>query len=110
MPRNAETIGRDAIAAGGDITAMLGGMTQSAFIADRKTLRATERSFEIIGEACSRLTREFPTVAAQVPDFRRVIDFRNVLAHGYDTVDPRLVFDLAQTRLPSRLAALRAQI
>jgi len=38
-----------------------------------------------------------------------VIDFRNVLAHGYDIVDARLVFDLARTRLPSLLAALRAE-
>gem|GEM_PF-5615174 len=29
-----------------------------------------------------------------------MIDFQNVLAHGYDVVDPRLVFDLANSRLP----------
>ena len=29
-------------------------------------------------------------------------------AHGYDVVDPRLVYGLARTRLPALLAALRA--
>ncbi len=110
MPRNSSTILRDAISAGDDIVTMLHGMVEADFVADRKTLRATERSFEIIGEASSRLAREFPAIAAQIPELRRVIDFRNVLAHGYDAVDPRLVFDLARTRLPSLLVALRAQM
>lgn len=74
---------------------MTDGMTEAEFVADRRTQRATERSFEIIGEALARLARSFPEVAERIPEYRRVIDFRNVLAHGYDVVDPRLVFDLA---------------
>ncbi len=87
---------------------MLKGMSETEFLADKKTQRATERSFEIVGEALSRLAREYPELATRVPEHRRVIDFRNVLAHGYDDVDPRLVFGLARTRLPDLLAALRA--
>jgi uncharacterized protein with HEPN domain len=52
--------------------------------------------------------RDFPGIADRIPEHRRVIDFRNVLAHGYDVVDPRLVYGLARTRLPALLAALRA--
>ncbi len=107
MRREPQTILRDAIAAGEDITGMLSGVTQALFLADRKTQRATERCFEIIGEALARLARDFPSIADRIPDHRRVIDFRNLLAHGYDIVDPRLVFDLATTRLPRLLAALR---
>ena len=108
MRRDAKTILRDAIKAGEDILEMLDGMNETAFLADLRTQRATERSFEIVGEALARLAREFPEVAARIPEHRRVIDFRNVLAHGYDSVDPRLVFDLARTRLPALLASLRA--
>jgi uncharacterized protein with HEPN domain len=107
MRRDHPTILRDAIDAGEDIVSMLGDMTEDEFLADRRTQRAVERSFEIIGEALSRLAREFPEVAARIPEHRRVIDFRNVLAHGYDVVDPRLVYALTQTRLPGLLAALR---
>ena len=80
-------------------------MTEAQFVEDRRTQRAVERSFEIIGEALSRLVRDFPAVAEHIPEHRRVIDFRNVLAHGYDVVDPRLVYGLARTRLPALLAA-----
>jgi len=108
MRRDPQTILQDAIAAAQDIVSMLGEMTEAQFVEDRRTQRAVERSFEIIGEALSRLVRDFPAVAQRIPEHRRVIDFRNILAHGYDVVDPRLVYGLARTRLPELLAALRA--
>jgi uncharacterized protein with HEPN domain len=108
MRHDPQTILRDAIRTAEDIVAMLGEMTESQFVEDLRTQRAIERSFEIIGEALARLARDFPEVAARIPEHRRVIDFRNVLAHGYDVVDPRLVFGLARTRLPALLAALRS--
>ena len=112
MRRDPQTILQDAIAAAEDddrgTVSMLGEMTEEQFVEDRRTQRAVERSFEIIGEALSRLARDFPGIADRIPEHRRVIDFRNVLAHGYDVVDPRLVYGLARTRLPALLAALRA--
>ena len=36
-----------------------------------------------------------------------MIDFRNQLAHGYDTVDDRLVWTLATEHLSALLAAVR---
>ena len=108
MQRDPETILRDAITAGEDILTMLEGMSEASYLADRKTQRAIERSFEIIGEALARLARDFPDVALRIPEHRRIIDFRNLLAHGYDVVDPRLVLDLARTRLPALLDTLHA--
>jgi len=108
MRRDPQTILQDAISAAEDIVSMLGDMTEEQFVEDRRTQRAIERSFEIIGEALSRLARDFPAIADRIPEHRRVIDFRNVLAHGYDVVDPRLVYGLARTRLPALLAALHA--
>jgi uncharacterized protein with HEPN domain len=112
MRRDPQTILQDAIAAVEDddrgTVSMRGEMTEEQFVEDRRTQRAVERSFEIIGEALSRLARDFPGIADRIPEHRRVIDFRNVLAHGYDVVDPRLVYGLARTRLPALLAALRA--
>jgi len=87
---------------------MLGEMTEAEFVEDRRTQRAVERSFEIVGEALSRLARDFPSIVDRIPEHRRVIDFRNVFAHGDDIVDPRLVYGLARTRLPALLTALRA--
>ncbi len=46
-------------------------------------------------------------VAAQVPELREVIDFRNLLSHGYDAVDLRVVWSLARHELPALLTTLR---
>jgi len=110
MRRDVATILRDAITAGEQIIEMLDGVDEPAFLADRKTQLATERSFEIIGEALSRLSRDFPDVASRIPESRRVVDFRNVLAHGYDVIDARVVYRLARTRLPKLLAAIEAEL
>ncbi len=83
-------------------------MTAGQSVDDLRTQRTIERSFEIVGEALARLARDFLEVAAQIPEHRRVIDYWNVLAHGYDVVDPRLVFRLERARLPALLAALRS--
>ena len=50
------------------------------------------------------------TIAARIPDYRRLIAFRNVLIHGYADVDDELVWDLLQTRLPALLEALKELI
>ncbi len=67
---------------------------------------AVERQFEIIGEALNQLSRADPTLAARVPDPRRLVAFRNILIHGYATVDDNIVWDAATTRLPELSAVL----
>ena len=52
---------------------------------------AVERQFGVIGEALARLAKTDPAVAEQVADHRRIIAFRNILVHGYATVDDRIV-------------------
>jgi len=60
---------------------------------------AVERQFEIIGEALSRLAKEDPAVAAGIPGCRRIIAFRNILIHGYATVDDRIVWGVVEADL-----------
>lgn len=107
MQRDARTMLLDAIASGERIEAWTRTISREAFFEDRRTQAAVEREFEIIGEAMSRLRREFPAVAAEIPELREVIDFRNLLSHGYDSVDLRVVWSLARHELPALLSALR---
>lgn len=62
---------------------------------------AVERQFEIIGEALSRLAKDDPGVAEKIPDHRRIIAFRNILIHGYATVDDKIVWGVVEGHLPA---------
>ena len=61
---------------------------------------AVERKFEIIGEALSQLSKLDPTLARRIPDIRQIIAFRNLLIHGYATIDHRRVWQIAHSSLP----------
>lgn len=51
-------------------------------------LRATvERQFKIIGEASSQLPKRDPDSAERILGLGRIVAFRNILIHGYATVD-----------------------
>jgi uncharacterized protein with HEPN domain len=60
---------------------------------------AVERQFEIIGEALNKLKRADPDTAARITDLPKIVAFRNILAHGYATIDNVLVWEFANTRL-----------
>ena len=58
-----------------------------------------ERKFEIMGEALNRISRDDPQVLGRIRDYRDIISFRNILVHGYDSIDDRIVWDTIETDL-----------
>jgi len=62
--------------------------------------RAVEREFEIIGEALNRIKKVDPELLEHVSAYHRIIGFRNILAHGYDIIDEKLVWDAINKHLP----------
>lgn len=54
---------------------------------DRMLRSAVERQFEIIGEALRGLSASAPEIATRIPDLPQIIAFRNILIHGYATID-----------------------
>ena len=52
---------------------------------------AVEGQFEIIGEALNQLSKAAPDLAAKVPDHKQIIAFRNILIHGYASLDQVIV-------------------
>ena len=67
------------------------GKTFAEYEADDYFRSAVERQFEIIGEAFGQLRRVDPATAAAIPELPRIVAFRNVLIHGYASVDNKLV-------------------
>jgi uncharacterized protein with HEPN domain len=84
----------------------LAAATDPALICAPRPRAAVERQFEIIGEAFAGLRRVDPALAAAIPDLPRIVAFRNVLIHGYATVDDRLVWGVVERDLPGLLATL----
>ena len=68
--------------------------------ADALLRSAVERQFEILGEALGQLAKADPETAGAVPELPRIVAFRNILVHGYATVDDRLVWGIVEGKLP----------
>ena len=98
----------DAQQAAERVARFVAGKSFDDYLADEQLRSAVERQFEIIGEALAQLARLDPTTAADVPDLPRIVAFRNVLIHGYATVDDRLVWGVVESSLPGLRAHLSA--
>ena len=62
--------------------------------------KKVDRKFKIIGEALNRLHQAYPEIAERIPPLREIVDFRNLLIHGYAIVIPDRVWDYAENHVP----------
>ena len=74
---------------------------------DRGLQLIIEREFEIIGEAMNRLQRADDEAFGKITHGHRIIGTRNILAHGYDIIDHRILWDAFQQDIPRLLDELR---
>ena len=80
------------------------GVTFELYLQNKVLQLATERQFEIIGEAISRLSRiDEAKLMEIIPDYRKIICFRNIIAHGYDVIDQAVLWDFAVNKVPELL-------
>ena len=100
MPNDPRVLLADVERAAADIERFTDGMDSEAYAADALKQAAVERKFEIIGEALNRLHESRPDLAGRIPRLRRIVDFRNLLIHGYANVMPERVWDYARNHLP----------
>ncbi|MEK6593106.1 MAG: HepT-like ribonuclease domain-containing protein [Pseudomonadota bacterium] len=89
----------DASQAADRITRFITGRTLDQYQADDLLRSAVERQFEIIGESLAQLRKIDPGTAAAIPELPRIVAFRNILIHGYATVDERLVWGVIEGSL-----------
>jgi len=59
---------------------------------------AVERNIEIIGEAVNSLLKILPDIP--ITSARKIVNTRNLLIHGYDSVDSATIWVIVQKYLP----------
>jgi len=65
---------------------------------DMRTKHAIERNIEIIGEATKRILTFDPNI--QITNARKIVDTRNRITHGYDTVLDEHIWAIVINDLP----------
>lgn len=91
--------------AASSITAFCAGKNFDDYGRDEMLRAAVERKFAVIGEALARLAQLDAKTAAHIPEYRRIIAFRNIIIHGYASVDDKIVWGVVEADLPAlRLA------
>ena len=85
------------------------GSSFDEFVADGLRYDATLRNLEILGEAAKRVPESIRARFLDVPR-RDLTGFRDRLAHAYDALDDRVVWDAVQRSVPATLVAVRVAL
>ena len=75
------------------------GRTFAEYASDELLRSAVERKFEIVGEALNRVRRDDPDLLLKIRSQRDIISYRNILVHGYDAIDDRIVWGVIEADL-----------
>lgn len=100
MPRDVLLFLDDIVKACDRITAFVIGKTPDDYRDDVLLRSAVERQFTIIGEALNQAMRLDPTIADGISRVQQIVDFRNVLIHGYSAVRYDVVWGIIAEDLP----------
>jgi uncharacterized protein with HEPN domain len=68
------------------------------FVSNILLRRGIERSIEIIGEAMGRILKTDPAIP--ITNARKIVDTRNYVIHGYDTLTPDILWSIVVNHLP----------
>ena len=73
-------------------------MRYDVYSSDVCLRRAVERNITIIGEAMNRLLKLAPDI--EITSARRIVDTRNYVIHGYDSVTDDIMWGIVVRHLP----------
>jgi uncharacterized protein with HEPN domain len=71
----------------------------TAYQNDVRTRRAVERNVEIIGEAMNRILQKEDAV--ELSNSRKIVDTRNRIIHGYDSVSDDIIWTIVISHFPT---------
>ena len=100
----------DVEAAGRAIQQFTANVEFSAYERNEMLRAATERKFEVIGEALGRLRDTEAKVFNRISESNAIIAFRHRIIHGYDTADDEIVWDAVRNKLPLLLTEVSSAL
>ena len=106
MPLRPDVFLETALLALRRVSNFLGNRSLSDYLEDEMCQSAVERQMEIAGDALGQLRKLDAAIFGKIPDGDLVVAFRNVLAHGYATLDHRRVYEIASSRAGELLKTL----
>jgi uncharacterized protein with HEPN domain len=111
MPRSVAAYSADIVDACDAVQAVLVGVSLTTYHDTRALRSSVEREFILIGEALAVIRRQEPEAAQGISPVRKIVGFRNLLAHEYAAVDDETVFGFAIDDLPllRRVCAARLE-
>jgi uncharacterized protein with HEPN domain len=99
MPPTVEDRLRDILEAISDVQSLMQGVGFEQFTSDRHKRLLIERLLEIVCEESRTVPDDIKREGPDI-DWRKMIDFGNVLRHAYHSTEIELVWDIVQNRLP----------
>ena len=100
MPRSLAAYLADIVDACDAVEAVLVGVDLMTYQGTRSMRSSVEREFILVGEAVATIRRLDPQAAQSISHARKIVGFRNLLAHEYAAVDDATVFGFATDDLP----------
>jgi uncharacterized protein with HEPN domain len=91
------------------IRAIVHGQTREAFDADEVRQLALLHLIQVLGEAASRTAAAYRDAHPELP-WTQMIGMRNRIVHGYDDVDPDIVWRVATEDVEPVLAVLERMV
>jgi uncharacterized protein with HEPN domain len=107
MPRNYLLYLEDILTSSSKILKYADDSSLDDLIKDEMRLEAIVRNFEIIGEASSKVPQEIRDKYSSI-EWRKISDFRNVLAHEYFGIDYDIMWNLIREKIPALRTAIQA--
>jgi len=98
MPPTVEDRLRDILEAITEIQDVVRGISFAQFSPDRRARLLIERLLEIVCEASRTIPEKIKQEEADI-DWRRMIDFGNLLRHAYHTTQAEVVWDIIENHL-----------
>ncbi|WP_028309610.1 HepT-like ribonuclease domain-containing protein [Desulfitibacter alkalitolerans] len=90
-----------------DIIRYTSEVNRGKFLENDLYQKATAMSIITIGEHANTLTRDIWLEHNEI-EWRKIVDLRNIIAHGYGEVKMELVWNLAQNEIPKLLGQLES--